>query len=1356
MNQERLTNSKKINPCLSGLTLNLSEVSLPVGPTLVPQFSSPNKVEELSSFVGENASQPRGSISEPGRRFSGTDSASADNAHMVGIHSPPLSSSKPVGSTMLKSSQRPRYVLPPDINTFTSKTSTTNIPQIPYNPLPLKPPTFESNQISTPLIISNPSNDVKPAYLPVSTGASQSSQSKCQNINSASATPSSMSLVTYHPVGAYWFYSTVVENISVWWPFSRHDSYQIETEFLRSYYRRERRSVYWEEKPGEVRRATWFYKPQSESRVLPFSERICDLLEAQYKVTVEQSQWGRRFELPSEDRRGGNDIFIFCSPQSMIQYLAWPYDISSVNSKNRVVPGTSSPSFQLDPSEEVNLTGQIFEGRVCYIRRGLTKQLIDQIDEGDYKPIDQLFFIVHGIGSIYNLKGQGLIECVNDMRRTARQLSQTHFSHHPYRVEFLPILWHDELHSDTVTGLDKQLEQITLGSIPKLRQFTNDTLMDILFYTSSKYSQIIVNTVAREITRLRNLFLLRNPKFTGNISIIGHSLGAVISFDLLCHQNPYNPSCAATVDQLSAVSSETTYNNTTAGSIINNTDTQSMTTGDVDYVDELLSDLLTNQSTGCITPSTMIPISATSTAAAAAACTMDAGDVSNSGSTTIVTSVNYSTNVSSLSCSSSASSTTYPLKGNTLLLNTNEENKSEHSSESGQNDIDGWSIVDYKQQQHTDNNHNGIHYNKQKTNVDNNNNTVKCQLSSMFNASSLNTTVLISNLSQILLQNGMNVEQTRSVLHSLLIKLNDHNQDKDASPMTSDPTATTTSSSLLPTTDTVSHTTFTSFWLENHRFSLNHITNNGNGNATAGFGSPIPLFLTARGIRTLSREFHLPTCSTFYNIFHPFDPVAYRMEMLIDPEFQQKAILIPHHKGRKRIHLQLKDNLAWVGSELKSKLYSSVQSTWRSLHEFALAHKFIGTSGESLPTGSSVATGGGVGGPIPTTAVFTAHSGGDDDESEHFIDVHNLTDDRDESTTTYHNLIDQDITFNSQLNQGRRMDYVLQEAPLESFNEYLFALTSHAAYWDSIDTVLFILTEAYSDQGIVPLMPGQKNISQSTIRVAPLSPPPPPPPPSLPTGPSLKHIPTSTVSQSILLTNMNSTVKMSPSSQFDQVLIPLNNSNQKEQENIVTTLTPPVITTVRKPSVYISPSLATTVHDSTTISFNQSLSSQDYSSTSIPSTEMSTQKYFSPQTYEYQSPESLKTSDTLLQAHHQYSGTTPYVHRKPTSTAHLTTVITPGFLSPSIVTTTGVAYHPVVSSVQFSSSTISPVLNTSDTQNTPILSSGSVYPTPTVMPTLGPSSLKNVSSQMPLPQLPPPSGPSHQSSFGYPYYGQPF
>lgn len=33
------------------------------------------------------------------------------------------------------------------------------------------------------------------------------------------------------------------------------------------------------------------------------------------------------------------------------------------------------------------------------------------------------------------------------------------------------------------------------------------------------------------------------------------------------------------------------------------------------------------------------------------------------------------------------------------------------------------------------------------------------------------------------------------------------------------------------------------------------------------------------------------------------------------------------------------------------------------------------------------------------------------------------------------------------LNQGRRIDYVLQEKPIEKLNEYLFALSSHLCYW---------------------------------------------------------------------------------------------------------------------------------------------------------------------------------------------------------------------------------------------------------------------------------------------------------------------
>ena len=59
-----------------------------------------------------------------------------------------------------------------------------------------------------------------------------------------------------------------------------------------------------------------------------------------------------------------------------------------------------------------------------------------------------------------------------------------------------------------------------------------------------------------------------------------------------------------------------------------------------------------------------------------------------------------------------------------------------------------------------------------------------------------------------------------------------------------------------------------------------------------------------------------------------------------------------------------------------------------------------------------------------------------------------------------------DPVTNGLLNSGRRIDYVLQERPLEAFNDYLFAFQSHLCYWNSEDTVLMILRELYGLEGI--------------------------------------------------------------------------------------------------------------------------------------------------------------------------------------------------------------------------------------------------------------------------------------------------
>jgi hypothetical protein len=75
--------------------------------------------------------------------------------------------------------------------------------------------------------------------------------------------------------------------------------------------------------------------------------------------------------------------------------------------------------------------------------------------------------------------------------------------------------------------------------------------------------------------------------------------------------------------------------------------------------------------------------------------------------------------------------------------------------------------------------------------------------------------------------------------------------------------------------------------------------------------------MSVRGLESLGPEFRLPTCAGFFNIFHPYDPVAYRIESLVNPELAElRPFLIPHHKGA-QAHLHT--------SELLSLLDDTVQ-----------------------------------------------------------------------------------------------------------------------------------------------------------------------------------------------------------------------------------------------------------------------------------------------------------------------------------------------------------------------------------------------------------------------------------------------
>jgi hypothetical protein len=99
----------------------------------------------------------------------------------------------------------------------------------------------------------------------------------------------------------------------------------------------------------------------------------------------------------------------------------------------------------------------------------------------------------------------------------------------------------DNFEDDIYPGL----ADITLNSVPGVRNLISDLAMDVLLYQSA-YCEHISTIVKQESNRILEIFKKRNPSFRGSVSLCGHSLGSAILFDILCREksgtSPYEPS----------------------------------------------------------------------------------------------------------------------------------------------------------------------------------------------------------------------------------------------------------------------------------------------------------------------------------------------------------------------------------------------------------------------------------------------------------------------------------------------------------------------------------------------------------------------------------------------------------------------------------------------------------------------------------------------------------------------------------------------------------------------------------------------------------------------------------------------
>ncbi|MBN3286648.1 DDHD1 Phospholipase, partial [Polyodon spathula] len=235
-------------------------------------------------------------------------------------------------------------------------------------------------------------------------------------------------------------------------------------------------------------------------------------------------------------------------------------------------------------------------------------------------------------------------------------------------------------------------------------------------------------------------------------------------------------------------------------------------------------------------------------------------------------------------------------------------------------------------------------------------------------------------------------------------------------------------------------------------------------------GSPLAVFLALRGIRpgnNGSQDHFLPKsiCRRLLNIFHPTDPVAYRLEPLILKHYSNISPVQIHwfNTTNPDSYEQVRPTLLNPVKETTSA--SDTESIPSPSTSPVLARRHYGESITSLGKASilgAASIGKGIGGIFfsrfgRSSASIAADGSGTELEDKRPLESQtSCTLSSTSQSQTNPGVIDNTLELES------RIDFELREGMVES--RYWSAVTSHTSYWSSLDVALFLLTFMYTKE----------------------------------------------------------------------------------------------------------------------------------------------------------------------------------------------------------------------------------------------------------------------------------------------------
>jgi hypothetical protein len=351
--------------------------------------------------------------------------------------------------------------------------------------------------------------------------------------------------------------------------------------------KREFRPTYWDGPIYEVRRGTWYYA--NGSKLTPCSEKLAQELESiykevhpEFKTTNIKSSSRVEYALECTDDdvdtlKFGSDptvgwLFKSDDSVSVLQKIS-----SSLGGARKVVRGynikpekekekgkkTESDDNKTDTianrtSDESSTLSQYFpwqESTEKKLEYELTHDYDSKQLQDDQRPIEHLILCVHGIGQKLSQRVESVnfVHDINVFRKLMKTIrldaSGRQSTEKPddsdrkskvdNRVQVLPVLWRQEItfgrepNDSPTKGVT--LEDINVEGIPSIRNLVGDVVVDVLLYNEPTYKKQMLDTVTYQLNKIVRDFCRLNPTFAKNpkVSLIGHSLGSVICYEVL-------------------------------------------------------------------------------------------------------------------------------------------------------------------------------------------------------------------------------------------------------------------------------------------------------------------------------------------------------------------------------------------------------------------------------------------------------------------------------------------------------------------------------------------------------------------------------------------------------------------------------------------------------------------------------------------------------------------------------------------------------------------------------------------------------------------------------------------------------